>query len=132
MEEPNRWRAPHSTTRREAPELPSSPGKKRARVLFIVAAVIVIPPTYLVGSVAYTNWSAERKARAFCAATQPGSDIHAAIARADEMKVYHSGDVASGSQSFMFPGYFVDTAYCDVTVDGQGRVVSTHAEMLYD
>jgi len=83
----------------------------------------------IVGCVYYLNWSAEQKAKKFCANIDPGSDIAVATEKANRMGIPYG---SYGGYTFYFPGTMFDKAICAVSVDRTGKVTSKVAEMEYD
>lgn len=131
MRDQHRWRVSKSTGDREPSPPSTGLGKAIAWLFAILAGLFGLFIAYTVGMLIYADWSAERKAREFCESTLVGSNISEAIARAaDEDIMQDESD--HGVHTFMFPGNGFDNAYCYVSADRQGKVVSSRWEMLYD
>jgi hypothetical protein len=95
------------------------------KVAVVIVAVLGTP----VACVYYLNWSAERKAKAFCDDVAIGSDISLAIEKAKDKKLLY-GDYQG--YTFYFPGMVFDKAVCEVSIDPSRKVTSKHSEMEYD
>jgi len=80
------------------------------KVAFVIAAALGA----IVACVGYLNWSAERKAKAFCDDIAVGSDISLAIEKAKDKKLLY-GD--SRGYTFYFPGLVFDEAVCEESID---------------
>ena len=66
--------------------------KRLFKILAVLAAVVILGIAALIAVALYGNWYAERRTRAFCAATSIGSAISTAVARADNEKVPWASD----------------------------------------
>jgi hypothetical protein len=84
------------------------------------------------GMLLYPDWKAERQARQFCNAAEPGSDVSIAISRAAGMGIQHTESDDHAWHGFWFHGTWTDEASCWISVDRQRRVVSTRVQMFYD
>jgi hypothetical protein len=104
------------------------------RVVLTVVSIPVLGFGVIAGGVAYLNWSAERRARAFCEEIALGSDVSLAVANAKGRKILQgSNPVGSVTEySFYFPGTMFDKAVCRAEVDRNEKVVSKGADMEYD
>ena len=78
--------------------------------------------------------TAEYRAQSFCAGIPLGSDVRLALQRFEattgKPDVRHPAD--GNAHVFLFPSSFNDRAYCQVTPDGPGHVVSKGTFTLYD
>ena len=103
--------------------------KKLAIVCGKVAIVTIATLGAMVACVFYANWSADRKAKAFCDAINVGSDISLTIDKAKKNKIFFGNFQGF---TFYFPGTGFDKAVCEVSVDPNGKVTSKNSEMEYD
>ena len=104
--------------------------KKLTLTIATISAVVTLGGVALIAFSHYSNWSAERKARAFCEAIPIGSAISSASARAENEKVRWGSE--NRYYRFFFPGAFLDKGVCDVDVDEHGVVVRKASSMVYD
>jgi hypothetical protein len=105
------------------------PVKKLAYAIAKVSFVIVVGLGAIVGFVLYSDWSAERKAQAFCDEIDLGSDISTTIVKAKDRKILQG---SYQGYSFYFPGNMFTKAVCEVSVDKNQKVASKHSKMEYD
>jgi hypothetical protein len=85
------------------------------------------------GSAVLINLLAEGQAQAFCDASKPGSTISAALARADQQGLpFHHEGVDGRQHTFVFRGFVMDKAYCDVFFDERGVIQSTQVQFQHD
>jgi hypothetical protein len=103
--------------------------KKLLKIIAATMAIVIVGCAALFAFVFYGNWSAERKARAFCDAIPIGSAISAAIATAEKEKVLWG---KGRFYTFFFPGSFFDKAVCEVEVDKYGKAVKKGATIEHD
>jgi hypothetical protein len=103
--------------------------KKLVLLLVKIAAVLLAGFGALVGGVWYFNWSAERRARAFCDDIAIGSDISLSLDNATKQKIFHSD---SPPYNFYFFSTGFDKAVCAVETDSNRKVTSRYSEMEYD
>src|SRR4051812_5638674 len=103
--------------------------KKVLKVLALLVAVFILCCGVFIAWGLYANWSAERRARAFCDAIPVGSSISGAITRANLEKLHWGSEKF---YRFYFPGAFFDKAVCDAEVDNAGRVLRKASEIQYD
>jgi hypothetical protein len=103
--------------------------KKSLKIIVLVISVVILCCGAVVGCIGYANWSAERRARAFCDEIAIGSDISTAIERAKDKKLLWG---PAGGYTFYFPGFMFDKAVCQASVNREGKVISKGAVMEYD
>jgi hypothetical protein len=106
-----------------------SDAKNLLKSFGIVGAIILCACGAIVGWIYYLNWSAEKKASAFCADIIVGSDIALAVQKANRLGVHYG---SYKGYTFYFPGMIFDKAICAVSVDQGGKVVSKASEMEHD
>jgi hypothetical protein len=106
-----------------------SDAKNLLKSLGIIGAFIVCVCGAIVGCIYYLNWSAEKKASAFCAEIDLGSDIALATMKANQLGIRYG---SYKGYTFYFPGMMFDKAICSVSVDQAGKVVSKASEMEHD
>jgi hypothetical protein len=106
-----------------------SDAKNLVKSFGIVGAIILCAGAAIVGCVYYLNWSAEKKANAFCADIVIGSDISLATQKANRLGISFG---SYKGYTFYFPGTMFTKAICSVSVDQAGKVVSKAYEMEYD
>lgn len=94
-------------------------------VLAVIAALVLIPSS----CVLYMDWSAKRKAQAFCEEIKIGSEISIAVAKAKEKKIFLG---TYQGYTFYFPGSGFNKAVCEVSVTEAGKVTAKNYEMEYD
>ena len=83
---------------------------------------------------------AEWRAQAFCDDIPVGADLASIVTAFDRENpgsngnesVRHHAVPRWPGHTFIFPGAWMDRAYCDVVADPQGHVVSKNAYILYD
>jgi hypothetical protein len=103
--------------------------KRLLKVLAALTGVVVLWFAALITLSWYSNWHAERSARAFCDAIPIGSGISTAIGRAEKEKVLWG---QGRFYTFLFPGSAFDKAVCEVEVDQGGKVVKKGSVLLRD
>jgi hypothetical protein len=95
------------------------------KIVLVIMALIGV----MLAGVGYVNWTAERKAKAFCDGIAMGSDISLVLEKAKTEKVFIDD---SPPYNFYFFGFVFDKAVCEVSVDANRKVVSKVSEMEYD
>ena len=104
------------------------------RTFFITLGTLVLLLAALVGYAVYANYTAERAAESFCAATALGSDLTLALTRAQTQGARHRGPrIADGKEQhdFEFQGWVFNVGVCRVGVT-KGKVVSRAAMLEGD
>ncbi len=91
-----------------------------------ILAVAFIAYRWYIASLPERYRAAEAKARAFCEAIAIGSEISAAIAKANAAGVIWKG---VDGYAFYFPATPLDKAVCEVSVSNDGRVVSKKSQI---
>jgi hypothetical protein len=99
------------------------------RVFLTISIVAVGVFALIAGCVRYLDWSAERRAMAFCDDVKAGSDIALAVERAKSKRILYG---FSTRYTFYFPGTMFNKAVCTISVDRTGKVTSKSSEMEYD
>jgi hypothetical protein len=112
----------------------ASAAQSMVRMAVIVLVAVLAVPAFYVCFIWYLDASADRDAQQFCRSIPIGSDVATAVERFEE-RDERSGWMHYGNEaghSFRFPIMMTDSAYCDVALDAQGRVVKKNAYVLYD
>ena len=106
---------------------------KRLKGIKVIANLVVICGFALgamVSCVIYIDWSAERKARAFCDEIAVGSDISTAIEKSKSENILHGPHEGSyKGYTFYFPGVVFSKAGCEVAVNQDGKVTAKGSSM---
>jgi hypothetical protein len=105
--------------------------RSRRKIVYTILAIVSIPVVLiaaLFALVIYINWSAERKAAAFCNDIAIGSEIALAVDKAKRQKVFYG---TGSDYTFYFFGFVFDKAVCTVSVT-DGKATSKASEMEYD
>jgi len=101
---------------------------------FITLGFLVLVLAAIVGYAIYANYAAERAAASFCAATEAGSELNLALARAQRQGARHRGPrVADGKEEhdFEFQGWVFNVGVCRVVL-AKGKVVARRAMLEGD
>ena len=121
--------------------------KNIARKAMKVAITLITVISSVALLILYSNWSAEKDAQSFCHGVPLGSDITVEIMKFEtkigdklepggKVSVRHYGfpeeGFPKGHHSFLFKGFMFEKAYCDVSLDENGKVVSKRSYMQYD
>ena len=101
----------------------------RLRIISKITLLLIAGAGALVAVVFFPNWLAARRAQQFCDETPIGSDISAAIIRANERKTLWG---SHRFYTFYFPGLILDKAVCNVSVAEDGKVKAKGALMEID
>lgn len=115
-------------------EQQGSLGKRVSIELLKILLGVVLGLAGLAGLVfgvpAGINWSAEKKAGAFCESIKRGTDVTALAANfqknAGEQHIVQYEAEDASSHTFLFEGFLLDRAACRVTMDGGHKAVSVH------
>jgi hypothetical protein len=99
------------------------------KILGRIALGVVLSIVLLASILVVPNWYAERSARQFCEDIAVGSNISAAVAKANARKILW-GDYRG--YTFYFPGFGFDKAVCEASVDADGKVTAKGSLMEYD
>ena len=102
---------------------------RKLRIFSKITLLLIAGAGALVAGAFFPNWVAARRAREFCDETPIGSDISAAIIRANERKILWG---SHRFYTFYFPGLILDKAVCNVSVAEDGRVKAKGALMEID
>lgn len=95
------------------------------KVILSVCALLAV----VVGLVFYLDWSAARKARAFCDEVDLGTPISLAVAKAKDKNILQGTEQG---YTFYFPGSMFNKAVCRVSEDTDHDVIAKHSEMERD
>lgn len=97
--------------------------------IFVVLMCLSIFPAFII----YLNWSAERDAEVFCNRISYQSPISDAILKAEQIGLKHHYwlDNKMG-YSFVFHGFVMGKAYCNVILTKEGTVTSKTTEFQDD
>jgi hypothetical protein len=86
-----------------------------------------------IGFAMYPNWIAQREANAFCAEIAIHSDVVTAINKMNEIRQpHHYWIEKKTAYRFVFRGWLVDFAYCEVALNNDGKVVKKRTGMVYE
>jgi hypothetical protein len=109
------------------------PVNRYIKIVVILVSAISLFFGVVVVYVVYADWSAERKARAFCGEIALGSNVSIAIDKAKGRKILYGPHEGSyQGYNFYFPGSMFNNAVCEVSVDKDGKVLAKGSVMEYD
>lgn len=124
-----------------------SPNERIYRTLVKAAITLSCVPGLLFGYIWYANWTAESEARVFCERTRLGADIGFTVIEFEheigyrkvpggKVSVRHYGfpeqGFAKDKHTFLFNGFMFDKAYCDVSLNPDGKIIGKQSFILYD
>ena len=96
---------------------------------FVVLTCLSIIPAFIF----YLNWSSERDAEVFCNRISYNSPISDAILKAEKIGLKHHYSFSNKmGYSFVFHGFVMGKAYCNVILTKEGTVVSKTTEFQDD
>lgn len=104
-----------------------------AKIAAITALILGVALGAMVSCAVFLDWSAEKKADAFCDETAIGSDISTAIARAKNKGILQGPrEGAYKGHAFYFSGFVFSKGVCEVSVGQYGKVTSKFSSMERD
>jgi len=92
-------------------------------------ACAVAGPVGVIGAV---NWYAEYQADSFCTELKEGAGMPEALSLAATKGLHHHYSVEGQRYRFVFPGFSMDKAYCEIALDASGRVLNAKSYFLSD
>jgi hypothetical protein len=110
-----------------------SPKMRLSNLSFRIVLVLGVCLVAIVACIAYVDWSAQRRARAFCDGIAIGSDVATAIAEAKSEGILegpHEGTYSG--RTFYFSGVVFSKAVCEVSVGQDGKVANKGSRMERD
>ncbi|NHZ44669.1 hypothetical protein [Massilia aquatica] len=111
------------------------------------ALILLSLLSVLCASIWYANASAEKEAWNFCERMPLGSDIHSEIEKFEKDIGYHKvpggrvsashygfpeAGFANNKHTFIFKGFMLDKAYCDVSLTDDGKIIGKNSFIQYD
>jgi hypothetical protein len=107
--------------------------KNLSKFIFISVASVLGMLGIAVGGGSYINYAARQDATRFCEEITMGETLGLVGARYEKQggQFQHADNRGLG-YTFVFPGFVMDKAYCDIGLDHNGQVISKHSYLQAD